>query len=202
MNDSRFNFIYDTMNYFKLTRMHFTNCFSYIRIILRIVFLTKGSYMKKSFIVALLAVGLINANGDKVGFVERTGIFFVGCKDSVVNGFVSCKDTVVKGLGSVASVVTDTQAYKTSVEFVGNTYADYGAPAVAELTKNPTRQCGLIATSAAATVGVLHLISKKIKSEFHRNMFRRVSYAAVLGFAAWKGYKSFPAAVETVAPQT
>lgn len=157
--------------------------------------------MKKSFIVALLAVGLINANKDKVGFVKRTGIFFVGCKDSVVNGFVSCKDTVAKGLGSVASVVTDTEAYKTSAEFVGKTYADYGAPVVAELVKTPARQCGLIATSAAATVAVLHLISKKIKCEFHRNMFRGVSYAAVIGFAAWKGYNSFPAAVETIAPQ-
>ncbi len=78
--------------------------------------------MKKAFIITLLAVGLINAEENKAGYLKQAGNFFVNCKDIVVNGF-----------GSVASVVTDTEFYEDSKKFVGDVYTNYGAPVV-----NPT----------------------------------------------------------------
>ena len=186
--------------------------------------------MKKSFIIALLAVGLTNASENE-NQTNETPELTVGLFNQVKNFFISCQYTTVEKLGSAAAVITNSQAYQTSAAFAGKvsstvtnsqayqtsaafadkvsstvtnshvyqTSAEIAGKVSTELTSTPTRHCALIATSAAAAIAVINSISKKIESKSKRNIFRGVSYAAIVGLALWKGYKALPVSGTTLA---
>ncbi len=179
---------------------------------MEIVFLlTKGSYMKKSFIIALLAVGLINAEEHGDSTIQNQQESTVGFFNQVKNFFTSCQHTTLEKLGGAAALITDSQVYQTSAKFADKvsstitdsqtyqTSAEIAGKVSTELTSTPTRHCALIATSAAAAIAVINSISKKIESKSKRNMFRGISYAAIVGLALWKGYKALPLSVTTLA---
>lgn len=131
----------------------------------------------KKLLVVLLVVASVQADGKETGknFFETT-MAYVSAQAA------AAKDAIV---GSTAAKFV-VESYKANV-------VPYVTSVFTAVKDSPIKQAALVTTSAAATLGAVYLLSKKIKNNTYKYAFGGIASALVLAGASYLGYNIYSA---------